>query len=234
MLTVFHNRRWDGDFLTVRKVLPRLGEVALFEAHWDRFRPEIKQGWREVPKPGGGVLERPRSAHDRPGTAAVRDARRHLGGHRSPSGRAREVDDYFDLTLHYGERRVCLALLDAGREPRPRFAVHGNGGLVRQARPRPAGGAAQGRHGPARRRLRDRPSRRHADIRRRHARERADRARQLSRLLRAASPTRSSTARRCRSIRADARAGLMLIDLARRAAELGQRLPVPAASSTEA
>src|SRR3954451_7946629 len=32
MLTVFHNRRWDGDFLTVRKVLPRLGEIRLFEA----------------------------------------------------------------------------------------------------------------------------------------------------------------------------------------------------------
>ena len=56
MLTVFHNRRWDSDFLTVRKVLPRLGEVMLFEAHWDRFRPEIKAGWREVPQPGGGVL----------------------------------------------------------------------------------------------------------------------------------------------------------------------------------
>jgi predicted dehydrogenase len=33
VLTVFHNRRWDGDFLTVRKVLPQLGEVMLFEAH---------------------------------------------------------------------------------------------------------------------------------------------------------------------------------------------------------
>ncbi|HZC38293.1 MAG TPA: Gfo/Idh/MocA family oxidoreductase, partial [Sphingomicrobium sp.] len=68
VLTVFHNRRWDSDFLTVRTLLsgtvPReegqsladVGEVMLFEAHWDRFRPEIKQGWREVPQPGGGVL----------------------------------------------------------------------------------------------------------------------------------------------------------------------------------
>src|SRR5439155_24829896 len=56
VLTVFHNRRWDSDFLTVRKVLPQLGEVMLFEAHWDRFRPEIKPGWREVPQPGGGML----------------------------------------------------------------------------------------------------------------------------------------------------------------------------------
>ena len=41
VLTLFQNRRWDGDFLTVRKILPELGDIALFEAHWDRFRPEI-------------------------------------------------------------------------------------------------------------------------------------------------------------------------------------------------
>src|SRR5206468_5605306 len=39
VLTVFHNRRWDADFLTVRDILPRLGDVMLFAAHWDRFRP---------------------------------------------------------------------------------------------------------------------------------------------------------------------------------------------------
>src|SRR5438067_5773852 len=46
MLTVFHNRRWDGDFLIVRKLLPELGAVRLFEAHWDRFRPSMKPAWR--------------------------------------------------------------------------------------------------------------------------------------------------------------------------------------------
>jgi scyllo-inositol 2-dehydrogenase (NADP+) len=56
VLTVFHNRRWDSDFLTVQKVFPQLGEVKLFEAHWDRFRPAIKQGWREEPEPGSGLL----------------------------------------------------------------------------------------------------------------------------------------------------------------------------------
>ncbi len=89
MLTVFHNRRWDSDFLTVRKVLPQLGEIMLFEAHWDRFRPEIKQGWREVPQPGGGVLSDLGAAHDRPGAAAVRDARGRLRRHCSRSVKAR-------------------------------------------------------------------------------------------------------------------------------------------------
>ena len=56
VLTVFHNRRWDGDFLAVRKVMPRLGAVRLAEMHWDRFRPAIKPGWREVSAVGAGLL----------------------------------------------------------------------------------------------------------------------------------------------------------------------------------
>ncbi|HEV8406612.1 MAG TPA: Gfo/Idh/MocA family oxidoreductase, partial [Sphingomicrobium sp.] len=39
LLSVFHNRRWDGDFLTAEKIIPRLGDLLLFEANWDRFRP---------------------------------------------------------------------------------------------------------------------------------------------------------------------------------------------------
>jgi predicted dehydrogenase len=60
MLTVFHNRRWDGDFLTARKLIERgrLGRVLRFESRFERWRPEIKQGWRELgdPAEGGGVL----------------------------------------------------------------------------------------------------------------------------------------------------------------------------------
>ena len=128
MLTVFHNRRWDSDFLTVRKVLPRLGEIMLFEAHWDRFRPEIKHGWREVPQPGGGRAQRPRPAHDRPGAAAVRHARRRFRRHaRAAAGRGGRRLFRPDAAL----RRAAgvPALLDPDqREPRPRFAVHGSGG----------------------------------------------------------------------------------------------------------
>ncbi|MCU4184979.1 Gfo/Idh/MocA family oxidoreductase [Acidiferrimicrobium sp. IK] len=60
VLTVFHNRRWDGDFLTVRDLLDgaRLGQVARFESRFERWRPAIKAGWREHPGLGdaGGVL----------------------------------------------------------------------------------------------------------------------------------------------------------------------------------
>jgi len=60
MLTVFQNRRWDGDFLTVRGLLEEgaLGEVARFESRFERWRPELTGGWRESgdPQDAGGLL----------------------------------------------------------------------------------------------------------------------------------------------------------------------------------
>ena len=59
-LTVFQNRRWDADFLTVRRLLGdgALGSVVRFESRLDRWRPELAGGWREAPEPeeGGGLL----------------------------------------------------------------------------------------------------------------------------------------------------------------------------------
>ena len=59
-LTVFQNRRWDGDYLTVRRLLAggELGAVHRFESRFERWRPQPKAGWRELADPaeGGGVL----------------------------------------------------------------------------------------------------------------------------------------------------------------------------------
>jgi scyllo-inositol 2-dehydrogenase (NADP+) len=56
----FHNRRWDGDFLTLRKLIQGdwLGEIVRFESHFDRFNPTPKVAWREENDPavGGGLL----------------------------------------------------------------------------------------------------------------------------------------------------------------------------------
>jgi predicted dehydrogenase len=52
-LSVFHNRRWDSDFLTLKDVLERglLGDVVYCESHFDRFRPEVRKRWREQVSP---------------------------------------------------------------------------------------------------------------------------------------------------------------------------------------
>ncbi|MDB4950690.1 MAG: oxidoreductase domain protein [Gemmatimonadetes bacterium] len=59
-LTVFQNRRWDGDFLTVRRLIAEgaLGDVHRFESRFERWRPAPKEGWRESgdPAEAGGIL----------------------------------------------------------------------------------------------------------------------------------------------------------------------------------
>ena len=57
LISVFQSRRWDGDFLTLRPLLNSglLGEIMHFESHYDRYRPEVKPRWREVPGPGSGI-----------------------------------------------------------------------------------------------------------------------------------------------------------------------------------
>jgi predicted dehydrogenase len=61
-LTVFQNRRWDGDFLTARALVERgeLGRVLRFESRFERFRPTIKPGWREragTEEAGGALFD---------------------------------------------------------------------------------------------------------------------------------------------------------------------------------
>ena len=129
VLSVFHNRRWDGDFLTVRKIIDsaELGCLRLAEMHWDRLRPAIKPGWREEPGEGAGLLADL-------GPHLVDQALRLFG---PPDAVAADVlsqrgeamvDDYFALTLHYGALRVLLSASTLVAAPRPRFGLHGTGG----------------------------------------------------------------------------------------------------------
>lgn len=60
LLTVFQNRRWDGDFLTLKRLLQEgaLGRIQRFESRYERWRPALKGGWRELgdPQEAGGLL----------------------------------------------------------------------------------------------------------------------------------------------------------------------------------
>lgn len=57
LLSVFHNRRWDADFLTLQALIAdgRLGRIVRFESHFDRFRPQVRDRWREADVPGAGI-----------------------------------------------------------------------------------------------------------------------------------------------------------------------------------
>lgn len=232
ILSVFHNRRWDGDFLTVRELLPSLGDVLLFEAHWDRFRPAIKQGWREEPEPGSGLWNDlgPHMIDQALQLFGTPDA---IEADILAQRRDALVDDYFDVNLHYSPLRVCLRSSSMIAAPRPRFAVHGNGGsfvkfgldpqeaqLRAGVHPGDPGYGMDVEHGTL---VRADGSRASVPT------ERGDYLKfyegTAAAILDGAQVPVSAE---------DARKGLELIDLARRASELGQRLPVRGANSTAA
>ena len=129
MLTVFHNRRLDGDFLGVRQAIDsgELGEVLLFEARWDRFRPVPPQSWKNAATPGVGLLwdlgphlvDQALQLFGPPDRVTADIAIQRPGS---------SVDDYFELTLSYGRMRCILSAATVVAAARPRFAVHGTQG----------------------------------------------------------------------------------------------------------
>lgn len=126
VLSAFHNRRWDGDFLTVRRVIDsgRLGELMLCAFYWDRYRPEVTTAWRDIPEAGSGMLADL-------GPHLIDQALELFGTPDSLSadiGFQRDgarTNDYFDISLHYGQRRVTIACSRLMAASRPRFALHG-------------------------------------------------------------------------------------------------------------
>ena len=128
ILSVFHNRRWDSDFLTVRAAIREeaLGRVALFESRLDRFRPEVRDRWREGAEPGAGLLYDlgPHLLDQALMLFGVPDMVQATLRRQRPGARN---TDYFHLVLGYGSRLVAslqAGMVVAGGSPR--FAVHGD------------------------------------------------------------------------------------------------------------
>jgi predicted dehydrogenase len=139
ILAPFHNRRWDGDFLTLRKLLAEgsLGRVVEIVSRFDRYRPlQRPNTWKEVASPATGFLydlgphlvDQALALYGPPAriTASVRHDRERT-----------DVDDGFDLVLDYdlpGGRALrygCHATVLAA-DPSPRFLVNGTHGSYRK------------------------------------------------------------------------------------------------------
>jgi scyllo-inositol 2-dehydrogenase (NADP+) len=130
LLSVNHNRRWDGDFLTVRRILEAglLGRLVEYESHYDRFRDRPREGsWREEAGPGSGIL------FDL-GSHLIDQALVLFGLPRAVTADIRrqrefaQADDYFELALDYGGLKATLKAGMLVREPGPRFSLHGTEG----------------------------------------------------------------------------------------------------------
>lgn len=131
LITVYQNRRWDGDFLTVRRVIQNgdLGRLVLFESHMERYRPVLNaEAWRELPAPGSGLwfdlgphmLDQAFLLFGPPESMVVE-----LRSERDSA----VVDDAFDAVLHYPNKlRVVLRSNLLTCVPGPRFRLNGTGG----------------------------------------------------------------------------------------------------------
>src|ERR1700684_4303853 len=131
LLTVYQNRRYDGDFQAIRQVVAAgtLGRIVRFETNYDRFRPNLKpNAWREQLVPGAGILfdigphliDHAMQLFGRPEavTADIRIERE--------SGLA---DDAFDVMLHYpNSMRAVLSSNILAATQRPRFLLFGTKG----------------------------------------------------------------------------------------------------------
>lgn len=130
ILTVFQNRRWDGDFMTVKNVIGQgwLGKVVELEVHYDRFRNYIEANtWKEEAGKGSGILYNLGSHMlDQVltlfGMPEAVDARIRI---QRPGGK---VHDYYDIRMQYTDFYAIVKSSYLVREPGPRYIVHGTEG----------------------------------------------------------------------------------------------------------
>ena len=228
MLSVFHNRRWDGDFLTVRRLVEAgtLGDLRLVELRWDRFRLEQRAGWKDEAGRGGGILadlgphliDQALLLFGRPDTLSADLVVQRPGG---------ATDDYAELTLHYGAMRVIVSATMAVAAPRPRFALHGTGGSFVKTGIDPQEDQLRSGMTPGDPGYGEEPAERHGAL--------TDPAGTIRKIATARGDYRRFYEGVVAAIRdgtpppvdpADAIAGLELIDLARRSASEGRRLAV--------
>src|ERR1700677_1103753 len=134
VLAPFHNRRWDGDFLTVKKLLEdsAAGRLVTYESHFDRFRPVLRENtWKEGANAANGLLfdlgphlvDQALALFGAPAgiTASVRKDRDKT-----------DIEDAFDITLEYPRLRAHCRSSMLAADAAPRFLLHGTKGSYKK------------------------------------------------------------------------------------------------------
>lgn len=126
---VYHNRRWDSDFLTIKEIIRKkqLGKIKHFESHFDRFRPNVSEKWREKKIPGSGILF-DLGSHLIDQSLCLFGDPEWIWADIDSQRDGAVVDDYFHIILGYGEMRVELHSSSYVNGAIPRFAIHGERG----------------------------------------------------------------------------------------------------------
>lgn len=125
----FHNRRWDGDFLTVRRIVEsgELGRITSVTSHFDRFRPQVRVRWREEAARGGGLLldlgphliDQALALFGLPDTVSATVKTRRDNG---------SAPDFVHVQLDYPDKDVALHASALSAIEPARFTLHGTRG----------------------------------------------------------------------------------------------------------
>ncbi len=130
VLSVFQNRRWDGDFMTVHKIIREgsLGKLVEFEAHYDRFRNYIEPNtWKEEKRPGTGILYN-LGSHMLDQVLVLFGMPKYIDariGVQRPGG---TVDDYYDIRMEYPGHLAIIKSSYLVKAELPRYIIHGTEG----------------------------------------------------------------------------------------------------------
>ena len=134
VLAPFHNRRWDGDFRTVERLLAEeaVGRLVTYESHFDRFRPLPRENtWKEGANAANGLLMDL-------GPHLVDQALALFGPPEGITASVRrdrdttDIEDAFDITLEYPRLRAHCRSSMLAADAAPRFLLHGTEGSYKK------------------------------------------------------------------------------------------------------
>ena len=134
VFTVFQNRRWDGDFRTVQKVIKeaRFGRLVEFESHYDRYRTEIAPGtWKEEGDEYCGVLYN-LGAHMVDQAYVLFGKPQTVTAHLKTVRTGGKVADYYDIRLDYEGFSALLRCSYLVMDPGPRYILNGEYGTFKK------------------------------------------------------------------------------------------------------
>lgn len=132
ILSVYQNRRFDSDFLTVQKCLSQelIGTVHTYHAHFHRFRPQVKDRWREWDLPGSGLLY-DLGSHLVDQALVLFGLPQFVSAELFKQRPQAQTTDAFHLVLGYESGlRVRLEAGCLVKSPGPRYEIHGRQGTL--------------------------------------------------------------------------------------------------------
>lgn len=129
VLSVYQNRRWDGDYLTVKSLMDsgKLGSVHTIEMNWDRYRKEVRDRWKEADIPGSGVFY-DIAPHMLDQALCLWGEPYAIYGNMQKQREGAKATDYFHVVLEYEQGSILIRGGTLVSAQTPRFAIHGSEG----------------------------------------------------------------------------------------------------------